>query len=324
MKKILISALVILLSAVTVQAQRSEGTASANLDGRSLVGRLPRLTSSGQVEGTIVVDIKVDQDGNVTEATAGAEGTTITNNNIWNAAKSSAMRAHFNMSADAPALQSGTITYTFVSSGLVDTDDTALKFVGVPIGGSKEQMFNALKAKGFEMSYNDNYMIGMFNGERVTLYLNTNHGIVDWVKVVYPQSSEENDTRIKYNTLLSRFNRNAKYVCVNPRVEIPAEERIFWKLKENTKYYDAVYFYLHPEVNEKNWVEEFNQEYQKRYKKSLRGLSYEEMEEVLFCLPMKVSAAVSGIVWFTMADIYDIKININYVNFKNRPRGEDL
>lgn len=320
MKKILISALVILLSAVTVQAQRSEGTASANLDGRSLVGRLPRLTSSGQVEGTIVVAIKVDQDGNVTEATAGAEGTTITNNNIWNAAKSSAMRAHFNMSADAPALQSGTITYTFVSSGLVDTDETALKFVGVPIGGTKEQMFNALKAKGFEMGYNG--MTGMFNGEHVTLHLNTNHGIVDWVKVVYPRCSEENDTRIKYNTLLSRFNRNAKYVCVNPRAEVPAEERIYWKINENTKYYDAVYFYLHPEINAKEWVEEFKQEYQKRYKKPLQGLSYVEIEETLFCLPMKVSAAISGIVWFTMVDIHEI--NINYVNFKNRPRGEDL
>ena len=55
---------------------------------------------------------------------------------------------------------------------------------------------------------------------------------------------------------------------------------------------------------------------------STEKLSYEEMEEVLFCLQLSISAAVNGIVWFTMVDEHEI--NINYVNLKNRPRGEDL
>ena len=272
----------ILLAAVSAQAQRSEGTASVSVAGRSVVGSIPRLTTSGQVEGTVVVAIKVDQYGNVTEATPGAEGTTTTNSSVWKAARSAAMRAHFNMKADAPALQDGTITYTFVSSGLADTDETALKFMGIPIDGPEEQFFEALKAKGFKKGYSDDYATGMFNGEEVRIYLSTNHKMVDRVRVIYPYCSEENDTRVKYNMLLSRFNRNAKYVCVNPRSEVPANEKIYWKLQENTKAYDAVYFFL----------------------------------------PMKVSAAVSGVVWFTMTSIHTI--DINYINFHNRPRGEDL
>jgi hypothetical protein len=322
MKKMIVSILAIFLTTVAVQAQRSEGTAAANVQGRSLVGSLPKLTTSGQVEGTVVVSIKVDQYGNVTEATAGAEGTTTTNNSVWIAARSAALRAHFNQSANAPAIQDGTITYAFVSSGLVDTDETVFKFVGVPIGGTKEQMYNSLKEKGFERKSYEDFMTGMFNGESVTLFISTNHGIVDRIKVMYPRCSEVNDTRVKYNTLLSRFNRNAKYICVNPRPEVPADERIYMKLQANTKEYDAVYFFLHPEVNAKDWVEEFQREYQKRYKQPLQGLSYEEMEEALFCLPMKVSEPVSGIVWFTMTSINGI--DINYINFKNRPRGEDL
>lgn len=322
MKKLTSIILAILLAVVSAQAQRSEGTASANVAGRSVVGSIPRLTSSGQVEGTVVVAIKVDQYGNVTEAIPGAEGTTTTNNSVWNAARSAAMRAHFNMKADAPALQEGTITYTFVSSGLAETDDSALKFMGIPIGGPVEQFFNALKAKGFKKDYLDDYATGMFNGEEVRVFLSTNHQTVDRVRVIYPYCSEENDTRVKYNMLLSRFNRNAKYVCVNPRSEVPSSDKIYWKLQENTKAYDAVYFFLHPDVNAREWVEEFKQEYQKRYKKPLQGLSYEEMEEALFCLPMKVFSAVCGIVWFTMTSIHGIEIN--YINFKNRPRGEDL
>ena len=322
MKKVTTIILAILLATVSAQAQRSEGTATAHLEGRSLVGNLPRLTTSAVVEGTVVLTIKVDQYGNVTEAIPGAEGTSITNNSVCNAARSAAMKAHFNIKADAPALQTGDITYTFVSSGFVDTDETTLKFVGIPIEGTKEHMIEALRAKSFEKEPYDDYMTGMFNGENVRVFLSTNHSIVDRVKVVYPYCSETNNTRIKYNVLLSRFNRNSKYVCVNPRTEIPADEKIFWKLEANTKAYEAVYFYLHPEVNAKDWIELFKQEYQKRYKKQLQGLSYDEMEEALFCLPIKISSAVSGVVWFTMASTNTIVIN--YINFKNRPRGEDL
>lgn len=322
MKKLITIVLAILLTTVSAQAQRSEGTAVANLAGRSLVGTLPRLTTSGHVEGTVVVTIAVDQNGNVTEAIPGAEGTTTTNNSVLNAVKSAALRAHFDMKTDAPASQSGTITYTFVSSGFADSDETALKFLGLPIGGTKKQMMEALKTRGFNIDYGNESMTGMFNGEEVKLFLTTNHGIIDKIKVIYPYCSEENDTRIKYNMLLSRFNRNAKYICVNPRAEVPIDEKIYWKLEENNNTYDAIYFYLHPEVNAKDWAGKFKQEYQKHYKKPLQSLSYEEMEEALFCLPMNVSAAVSGVVWFTMTSIH--YININYINFKNRPRGEDL
>jgi hypothetical protein len=44
---------------------------------------------------------------------AGAEGTTVTDKTLWQAARKAALGAHFNMSADAPVLQEGTITYIF-------------------------------------------------------------------------------------------------------------------------------------------------------------------------------------------------------------------
>jgi len=60
-----------------------------------------------------VVDIWVDNYGNVTKAIAGGQGTTVSNQALWAAARAAAMKAHFNQSADAPALQQGTITYIF-------------------------------------------------------------------------------------------------------------------------------------------------------------------------------------------------------------------
>ena len=92
---------------------RTEGNANAKVQGRNVVGTLPRPSYNAQLEGTVVVQIKVDQYGNVKEAIPGVEGTTVTDKALWNAARTAAMNAHFSTNADAPVLQTGTITYKF-------------------------------------------------------------------------------------------------------------------------------------------------------------------------------------------------------------------
>jgi len=89
------------------------GEPKANLKGRTLNGTLPRPSYPVQATGTVVVDIWVDNYGTVRKAIAGAEGTTVTDRDLWNEARKAAMKASFNMSADAPAMQKGTITYIF-------------------------------------------------------------------------------------------------------------------------------------------------------------------------------------------------------------------
>ena len=92
---------------------QTAGAPNAHLKGRNVIGTLPRPSYAIQQEGIVVVSIWVDQYGNVTKALAGADGTTVTNTELWTAARNAAMKAHFNQKADAPALQQGTITYIF-------------------------------------------------------------------------------------------------------------------------------------------------------------------------------------------------------------------
>ena len=68
---------------------------------------------TSQESGKVVVKIWVDQYGKVQKAVPGVEGTTVTDKALWTAAKNAAMETGFNMSASAPALQEGTITYIF-------------------------------------------------------------------------------------------------------------------------------------------------------------------------------------------------------------------
>lgn len=87
--------------------------ASARLRMRYVVGSLPKPRDLHGEKGVIVVQITVDQFGNVTEATPGAKGTTLFDEDLLNEARNAALKAHFNASDNASEVQTGTITYRF-------------------------------------------------------------------------------------------------------------------------------------------------------------------------------------------------------------------
>ena len=91
----------------------NSNTPNAVLKGRKTVGVIAKPEYSVQEEGIVVVDIWVDNHGKVTKALPGAQGTTVNNAYLWQAARKAALSTHFNMDADAPALQKGKITYIF-------------------------------------------------------------------------------------------------------------------------------------------------------------------------------------------------------------------
>ncbi len=112
MKRFILVAIAVLFS-LAVSAQQTAGSSNAHVKGRNVVGSLSKPSYSSQEEGVVVVQVKVDRYGTVTEAIPGAEGTSTTDKTLWNAARSAALKTHFNQSANAPALQTGTITYVF-------------------------------------------------------------------------------------------------------------------------------------------------------------------------------------------------------------------
>ena len=92
---------------------KTEGEANARLKGRNTVGALARPGYNVQKDGIVVVSIWVDKYGTVKKALPGASGTTVTDKNLWAAARNAAMETHFTQNLDAPELQEGTITYIF-------------------------------------------------------------------------------------------------------------------------------------------------------------------------------------------------------------------
>lgn len=63
----------------------------------------------------IVVGIKVDRNGVVTEAIGGVRGTTVLRNDLFKLAEEAALKTTFNSSEIAPEIQSGIITYWIIN-----------------------------------------------------------------------------------------------------------------------------------------------------------------------------------------------------------------
>lgn len=85
---------------------------SFSLEGRGSTS-LPKPTATSSENGTIVVTIMVDQEGNVVSAKAILRGTTLRDTNLWRRCEQAAKKSKFTANPDAPELQGGKITYIF-------------------------------------------------------------------------------------------------------------------------------------------------------------------------------------------------------------------
>ena len=177
------------------------------------------------------------------------------------------------------------IALIVLAAGLHAQKDVT-KFLGIPVDGTKSEMIQKLKAKGF--TYNQKYDLleGEFNGEKVLITVQTNNNKVWRIAVIEKQNRDEAQIRIRFNNLLSQFENNSKYASYQSNAMIEENENISYGITVEKKQYQAVFF-------------------QKQADGSING---------------------KNIVWFTINDIsYDeYSITLFYENGNNQANGDDL
>jgi outer membrane biosynthesis protein TonB len=87
------------------------GGSLQNMPQRSFVSR-PSMDNDTRRTGKVVVDIRVDRDGNVVYARAGARGTTITDQSLLDRCEEAVKRAKLNQ-LESTDLQQGTVVFVF-------------------------------------------------------------------------------------------------------------------------------------------------------------------------------------------------------------------
>ena len=102
----------------------------------------------------------------------------------------------------------------FLTLSMNAQDLESVKFMVIPVDGTKENMISQLEQKGFKYDAKTDYLDGKFNGEDAILYVSTNKDVVDRIMVTFINPISETDIKIKFNRLVRQFENNEKYFSV--------------------------------------------------------------------------------------------------------------
>jgi hypothetical protein len=88
------------------------GNVRLSLENRRFVN-LPSINDEGQTSGKVAVEIRVDKDGTVKYARAGAKGTTLSDLKLWRKCEEAVLGSRLNQLESAPDVQVGVVVFNF-------------------------------------------------------------------------------------------------------------------------------------------------------------------------------------------------------------------
>ncbi len=196
-----------------------------------------------------------------------------------------------------------------------------VKFLGIPVDGTKSEMISKLLQKGYTRCEDPvlaeyETLEGEFNGRDVQIAVRTNNNKVYRIVVQDIKTMDETDIKIRYNTVVNQFKNNKKYWY---NVDNQYSNILF--LDDD---FDVSYEML---VNHKRIQASFTQK-----------LSEEEIQKLLESNPelkeceqdvqeafFNQKAYETNTVWFMISNIGNkYWIALFYDNLNNAPNGEDL
>lgn len=214
---------------------------------------------------------------------------------------------------------------------LLFAQNDVTKFLGIPVDGTKEDMIQKLKAKGFKYDYNSDWLTGEFNGNDVIVSPVTNNGKVYRIAVVDANKTDEIGIRIRFNHLLKQFSDNKKYMpAFTEDLTIPQSEDISYEISIHKKRYEASFYQMPQEKTYDTIIEDCETYLLQRYSpeqiKEIKNSTEEQQKAFLF----EVFGCVLDIlskksVWFMIGDYYGkYYIIMYYDNIYNQANGDDL
>lgn len=215
-------------------------------------------------------------------------------------------------------------TFVFVALMLQAQKKDVTRFLGIPVDGTKSEMIQKLKDKGYVYNPESELLEGEFNGRDVYIGIVTNNRKVWRIWVRDAHRVNETQIRIRFNNLLQQFNNNKKYYSwpdsVILKYTIPQDEDISYEMSVNHKSYEMAFYqkdsyYLKLEMK----------------LDSLERLepSVDVRDQKTQILKEHISSLLLGetdnLVWFTINEYNgEYYICIFYDNEYNKANGEDL
>lgn len=213
------------------------------------------------------------------------------------------------------------ITMLLISSLFIYAQQDVTKFLGIPVDGSKSEMIQKLKAKGYTSSPLDkDVLVGEFNGADVNIHVVTNNNKVYRIMICDVNNIDERAIQIRFNRLCERFVNNSKYSSL-PLEEymIPDDEDISYEITVHKKRYEAVFY---QKTDETFMAKQIEAAFPQYTKEQLANPSEELRAEIVNFVTQYISKKA---VWFMINErLGKYCITMYYDNEYNNANGEDL
>ena len=127
------------------------------------------------------------------------------------------------------------------SAGLY-AQEGVIKFLGIPVDGTKQEMIQKLKSKGFTYDQREDDLQGEFNGEEVLIQVQTQNNKVWRLFICDKNLRSKGQIRLRFNELVGQFENNGKYTPFMESQTIDENEDIDYEITVKDKQYRAVFF----------------------------------------------------------------------------------
>ena len=135
------------------------------------------------------------------------------------------------------------VAMLLICSIALHAQNDVTRFLGIPVDGSKYEMIQKLKAKGFQSTpFDKDVLTGEFNGTDVNIYVVTTNNKVSRIMVADVNTMDETDIKIRFNKLCRQFQKNKKYLPASLSVEdysLSDDENISYEMLVHKKRYEA-------------------------------------------------------------------------------------
>ena len=128
----------------------------------------------------------------------------------------------------------------FISAAMGANAQNTIKFLGIPVDGTKREMISKLEAKGYEYNSYRDYLTRDFNGQDVMIQVQTVNNIVWRIAVADDSGVNETNIKIRFNNLFDQFSNNGKYICVQGD-KLSDNDDISYEMSVHNKRYDACF-----------------------------------------------------------------------------------
>ena len=213
------------------------------------------------------------------------------------------------------------ITMLLISSLFVYAQQDVTKFLGIPVDGSKSEMIQKLKTKGYTSSqHNKDILVGEFNGTDVNIHIATNNNKVCRIMVCDANNIDERSIQIRFNKLCEQFKNNSKYLSLEENQTISEDEDISYEMTVHKKRYEAIFYQKTDTIAVAKML---MSALSPKYTTEQLANPTEELQSEM--VKLSIEYLMKRPVWFLISDFQGkYYITMYYDNEYNRANGEDL